>query len=235
MPSSTVEDYLKAIHSLGGERTRGGLVPVGRVAASLELTPGTATTMMKHLEKEGFIEYQPRKGVSLTERGREAALQVVRRHRLVELFLVEVMHLDWAHVHEEAEVLEHALSDRLVERIDEMLGHPEYDPHGDPIPDARGVLKEDGAVRLLDVRPGRYRLIRVTRDEPGFLRWLQDRGLRPGTCVDFIDRDPPAGVLEIRVADTGESIRLGDSTAAALLVADESGGGHTVPAPGLAG
>lgn len=223
MPSSTVEDYLKAIHSLAGKVEPGQLVPVGRVAAALELTPGTATTMMKHLRKEGFVDYQPRKGVSLTESGRQTALQVVRRHRLVELFLVEVMKLDWAHVHEEAEVLEHVLSERLVERIDEMLGRPAYDPHGDPIPDARGVLKEDATIRLPDGQPGAYRLVRVARDEPGFLRWLQDRGLRPGVGIDLLAHDPLAGVWEVRVHGAADAIRMGDSTASALLVEELPG------------
>ena len=216
MPTSTVENYLKAILRLEQESAAGALVAVGRIATALELTPGTVTTMMKHLDREGYLDYSPRKGVALTEHGRRAAVQVLRRHRLIELFLVEVLHLDWAHVHEEAEVLEHVLSDRLVERIDEMLGRPAHDPHGDPIPDARGVLREDDLKRLADCPPGSYRLVRVARDEPGFLNWLQERGLRPGVTVNVTERDPLGGIYEVRVDDGGAAVRVGESVAADL-------------------
>lgn len=216
MPTSTVENYLKAILRLEQEAGAGALVAVGRIATALELTPGTVTTMMKHLDREGYIGYSPRKGVALTERGRQAAVQVLRRHRLIELFLVEVLHLDWAHVHEEAEVLEHVLSDRLVERIDEMLGRPAHDPHGDPIPDAEGVLREDELRKLEDCPPGRYRLVRVARDEPDFLNWLQERGLRPGVGVEVTERDPLGGIYEVRVDDAGPPVKVGESVAADL-------------------
>lgn len=218
MPSSTVEDYLKAILQLAEEAEPGELVPVGKIADYLDLTPGTVTTMMKHLGKEGYIEYSPRKGVELSEQGRMAAVQVLRRHRLVELFLVEVMHLDWAHVHEEAEVLEHVLSDRLVERIDEMLCHPIHDPHGDPIPDIDGVFRKDTLKSLSECEPGNYRLVRVARDEPAYLTWLQERGLRPGAELELSSRDELAGILTIRVDAAEEPVRIGDVAAAALRV-----------------
>jgi DtxR family Mn-dependent transcriptional regulator len=218
MPSSTVENYLKAILRLADESADESLVPVGKIATALNLTPGTVTTMMKHLGKEGYLEYLPRKGVTLTESGRHAAVQVLRRHRLIELFLVEVMHLDWAHVHEEAEVLEHVLSDRLVERIDQMLGRPAYDPHGDPIPDAKGVMREDELKSLSDCSAGKYRLVRVARDEPEFLSWLQSQGLRPGIGIEVIARDPLAGIVEIRVEGEAEPIRIGEAVAGVLGV-----------------
>jgi DtxR family Mn-dependent transcriptional regulator len=218
MPSSTVENYLKAILRLSDESPDEALVPVGKIATSLGLTPGTVTTMMKHMAKEGYLDYLPRKGVALKEGGREAAVQVLRRHRLIELFLVEVMHLDWAHVHEEAEVLEHVLSDRLVERIDEMLGRPAHDPHGDPIPNALGVMREDELKDLSDCNPGRYQLVRVARDEPEFLSWLQSRGLRPGIGIEVLARDPLAGIVEIRVEAGGDPIRIGEVVAGLLGV-----------------
>ena len=216
MPSSTVENYLKAILRLS--KDGGGLVPIGRIATALGLTPGTVTTMMKHLDGEGFVRYLPRKGVELRDEGRRAALQVLRRHRLIELFLVEVLQLDWAHVHEEAEVLEHVLSDRLVERIDEMLGRPAYDPHGDPIPDAKGVMREDDLRFLTDCGPGDYRLARITRDDPEFLSWLQEEGLRPGVSVEVVGRDPLAGTVEIRVGDARGALRVAESVAGVLAV-----------------
>ena len=216
MPSSTVENYLKAIYGLSEETDDDALVSIGSIAEVLELTPGTVTTMMKHLDKEGFIAYQPRKGVELTEKGRKAALQVLRRHRLIELFLVEVMHVDWAHVHEEAEVLEHVLSERLVERIDEMLGRPATDPHGDPIPDADGQMREEKSRPLIECDPGRCRLVRVTRDEPEFLQWLERSGLRPGAELTVAGGNRLAGVVEIEV--DGQVLQLGDAVAAALWV-----------------
>src|SRR5262244_4588740 len=140
-PSSTVENYLKAIQQgqLGlapGER----LLPMGHVASALSVTPGTATTMVKALAEAGLEEYEPYSGVRLTKAGEKLAALVLRRHRLVELFLVQVMGMSWDEVHDEAEQLEHVVSERLIERIDEMLGRPTRDPHGDPIPSAEGTI-----------------------------------------------------------------------------------------------
>src|SRR5246127_374881 len=141
LPSSTVENYLKAIYQ--GQFALPSLArlgPMGQVAASLGVPPGTATTMVKALAESGLAEYEPYTGVRLTEAGEKLAGLVLRRHRLVELFLVKVMGMSWAEVHDEAEQLEHVVSDRLIERIDEMLGHPTHDPHGDPIPDPDGTI-----------------------------------------------------------------------------------------------
>lgn len=218
MPSSTVENYLKAIFQLSDHLSTGELVSIGGIAKELDITPGTVTTMMKHLVKEGFIDYVPRKGVILTGAGRSMALQVLRRHRLIELFLVEVMKLDWAYVHEEAEVLEHALSERMVERIDEMLGHPSYDPHGDPIPSADGVVSEDKSKPLSECKAGDYKLVRITRDEPSFLGWLQESGLRPGVNLSLISHDGVAGILEIQVKGTSDSVQLSEAVASSLGV-----------------
>src|SRR5690606_31552885 len=160
MPSSTVQNYLKAILHLQGQGN--GSTTVGEIARELEVTPGTVSIMMRQLKKRGLVEYEPRRGLSLKPEGVSEAMKVVRRHRLVELFLVEVLGLDWSEVHEEAEVLEHAISDRLLDRIDEMLGQPTHDPHGDPIPDRRGIVAEDSAVPLLGLAAGRYRVVRVS-------------------------------------------------------------------------
>lgn len=135
MPSSAVEDYLKRIF-LEQTEDAGKRVPTGQIAQALGVTPGTATAMIKTLAGSGLVAYEPYAGVRLTEAGLQLATHVVRRHRLVELFLVEVMGMDWSEVHADAEVLEHAVSERLIERIDAMLGFPAADPHGDPIPGA---------------------------------------------------------------------------------------------------
>src|SRR5688500_5319107 len=142
LPSHTVENYLKAIFQaqsvLRGAET---LVPMGQLAAALGVVPGTATTMVKALSESGLVRYEPYAGVRLTPGGERLAALVLRRHRLIELFLVKVMGMNWTEVHDEAEQLEHAVSDRLIERIDAMLGHPATDPHGDPIPGPEGTVE----------------------------------------------------------------------------------------------
>src|SRR5450631_2337635 len=142
MPTSTVENYLKAIlvRSTGDE----AVVATGALAEALGVTPGTITTMVKSMASRGLLEHQPREGVRLTPEGRTLAMAVVRKHRLVETFLVQVLHMDWKEVHEEAEALEHAISDRVLLRIDAILGHPVADPHGDPIPSRKSHLLERG-------------------------------------------------------------------------------------------
>src|SRR5437763_3454649 len=141
LPSSTVENYLKAIYQgQSALASEDRLVPMGQVAAALGVAPGTATTMVKALAESGLAEYEPYSGVRLSAAGEKLAGLVLRRHRLVELFLVQVMGMSWAEVHDEAEQLEHVVSERLIERIDEMLGHPTHDPHGDPIPTSAGAI-----------------------------------------------------------------------------------------------
>src|SRR5918992_233704 len=141
LPSSTVENYLKAIYlGVSALTAPARLLPMGQLAAALGVAPGTATTMVKTLSESGLVEYEPYTGVALTEAGEKLAALVVRRHRLIELFLVQVLGFGWDEVHDEAEQLEHVVSDRLIDRIDEMLGRPEADPHGDPIPDAEGTV-----------------------------------------------------------------------------------------------
>src|SRR6188472_4466560 len=175
LPSSTVENYLKAIFNGQSALAHGEhLVPMGQVASALGVTPGTATTMVKALAESGLAEYEPYSGVRLTAAGEKLAGLVLRRHRLVELFLVKVMGMSWAEVHDEAEQLEHVVSERLIERIDEMLGHPTHDPHGDPIPNPEGTI----AARPLDslltcpiATP--LRVSRVADQDPAFLRFIE--------------------------------------------------------------
>ena len=138
LASQTVENYLKAIYVAQVPEDEQSLVPMGQLAAALGVVPGTATTMVKTLAESGLAKYEPYMGVRLTPAGEKLAAMVLRRHRLIELFLVQVLSMNWSEVHEEAEKLEHAVSERLIDRIDEMLGRPAVDPHGDPIPGARG-------------------------------------------------------------------------------------------------
>lgn len=221
MPTSTVEDYLKVIllaEQEGGE----GLVSMGRIGGALGVAPGTVTAMVKALADGGLVAYEPYTGVRLTGAGRQLALHVLRRHRLVELFLVKVLGMDWSEVHGEAESLEHAISDRVIERIDEMLGHPAVDPHGDPIPDARGVVRERPLANLLDCPPGTAaRVERVADQSPEFLQLVERRGLMPGSALTVVARDEAADTLELRLAGGGR-LALGLRAASKILVARDA-------------
>src|SRR5947199_4018043 len=175
LPSSTVENYLKAIYQGQSSLTHDQrLVPMGQVASALGVTPGTATTMVKALAEAGLVEYEPYSGVRLTAAGEKLAGRVLRRHRLVEAFLVQVMGMSWAEVHEEAEQLEHVVSERLIDRIDAMLGRPTHDPHGDPIPNAEGAITLRYLDNLLNC-PMRtpLRITRLADQDPAFLRFIE--------------------------------------------------------------
>ncbi|MCB1205854.1 MAG: metal-dependent transcriptional regulator [Verrucomicrobiae bacterium] len=215
MPSSTVENYLKAILRLQGDGR--GSTTVGEIARELEVTPGTVTIMMRHLRERGMVSYEPRRGLSLKPRGVAEAMKVVRRHRLIETFLVEAMGFDWSEVHEEAEILEHVISDRLLDRMDEMLGAPTHDPHGDPIPDRDGVIAKNRSVSLLEAEAGRYRLVRVSDEDPALLGWLQEKGLRLGEEVVLADTNRAAGVLELS-RRKGTAVQLGTGVAGQVFV-----------------
>lgn len=221
MPTSTVENYLKSIHRLGGATDRQTRVGIGQIAEDLAVTPGTVTTMMKHLAERDFVDYRLRQGVLLTDEGRTAALRVLRRHRLVELFLVEVMGVDWGAVHDEADALEHAVSDTLVERMDEMLGHPAHDPHGAPIPTADGVLPRLNTSALSECEPGCYRLLRVEEDSSGFLNWLKQHGLLPGTRLTLEGVDHFAETVTV-LREGGGPLQIGILAAAKLLVVPDA-------------
>lgn len=218
MPTATVEDYLKQI-LIGELGAPGERVSTGALATALGVTPGSVTAMVKTLAESGHVAYEAYAGATLTDTGRRLALHVLRRHRLIELFLVEVLRYDWSEVHEEAERLEHAVSDRLVERIDEMLGRPSVDPHGDPIPDARGELRGQPIVPLGEGDAGRrYRVARIADQEPEFLRWIERLGLAPGSPLRRVGRDAAADTVEVEL-DGGRRVSLGSRAAAKLSVA----------------
>ena len=185
MPSSTVENYLKAIYiGTNSLEPPQRLLPMGQLASALNVTPGTATTMVKTLADSGLVEYEPYAGVALTQAGQKLAALVTRRHRLIELFLVQVMGYSWDEVHDEAEQLEHTVSERLVDRMDAMLGRPETNPHGDPIPNADGLVKPQRVQTLLtcplDTTVTVTRVIDQDRD---FLRFIEHHNLKPGEAI----------------------------------------------------
>ena len=224
LPSSTVENYLKAIF-LGTAGLKEGeapaLLPMGQLASALRVTPGTATTMVKTLSESGLVRYEPYAGVALTSAGEKLAASVVRRHRLIELFLVQVLGFGWDEVHDEAEQLEHAVSDRLVARMDEMLGHPVVDPHGDPIPDAEGAFQRQNAQSLLTCPLDTpVTVSRVVDQDKAFLRFIESHDLKPGQSIVVEARD--AASDSVRLGGRGrQPITIGTRAASKVLV--ESG------------
>jgi DtxR family Mn-dependent transcriptional regulator len=221
LPSSTVENYLKAIF-LGTISAHPGtpptLMPMGQLSAALGVAPGTATAMVKALAESGLVRYEPYTGVALTAAGEKLAALVVRRHRLIELFLVQVLGLGWDEVHEEAEHLEHVVSDRLIARMDEMLGRPAVDPHGDPIPDAEGAVRLQDVQTLLTCTLGtEVTVTRVLDQDKAFLQFIERHDLKPGQSITVDARDNAADSVRLRGAGA-EPITIGARAASKVLV-----------------
>jgi DtxR family transcriptional regulator, Mn-dependent transcriptional regulator len=206
MPSLTVENYTKTIYLLA-QQADGGAVATGQIAGALGVLPGTVTSMLKTLDESNLATYTPYEGVRLTPAGRALALRVLRRHRLIEQFLSETLNLSWDEVHEEAEHMEHAVSDSLVDRIDAYLGHPTTDPHGDPIPQADGTIAAAADRALSECAAGeRFRVARVIDQSPEFLRYLSQAGLEIGAQGSLITNDAGHGSMTIRIADENKTL-----------------------------
>jgi DtxR family Mn-dependent transcriptional regulator len=205
-PSVSVEDYVKAIWEVAGT----DVASTKDIAERLLIAPPSVTNMFVRLREMGFVEYERYRGVSLTERGREEALRLVRRHRLIETFLLQHLGYSWDEVHEEAERLEHAVSDGFTERLAEYLGHPDQDPHGDPIPAADGTIQPDYSFPVSEAAPGQRIRISKVEDDPSTLDYLGERGLVPGRLLC---------VREVRDLD------------GVVTVEDEDGGAHTLGEP----
>jgi DtxR family transcriptional regulator, Mn-dependent transcriptional regulator len=217
MTSLTVENYLKAILQIS-IRTAVDWVSTGQLATSLGVSPGTVTSMVKSLAEAALVEYRPYEGVKLTNQGRSLALRMLRRHRLIELFLVKTLNLTWDQVHEEAENMEHAVSDELIDRIDDYLGRPESDPHGDPIPSSDGAMRggNNETIPLAKLEPGtKFRIVRVTNQGGDFLRFLAETGLMPQTAGTLVRRSEEAGMVTVH-NDRGD-VSLGISAADQVL------------------
>jgi len=219
-PTSTVENYLKTLYTMQ-QRADDGLVPLGKLAEAMGVTPGTVTIMIKGLAQSGHVDYEIRRGTSLTPKGEKIALHVLRHHRLIELFLVKIIGLDWSEVHEDAEVLEHAISDKLLARIDEMLGYPTLDPHGDPIPEASGKMTHRRLQPLSQSPLGTVQIARVDDHAPSFLRFLQDHGLTPGTDITVLSQDATAQVVSIQRANE-DPIHIGTAVADKILITTDA-------------
>jgi DtxR family Mn-dependent transcriptional regulator len=214
--SSAVEDYAKAIYALQA-RAAGVAVTTNALAERMGVTAASASAMVKKLDGLGLVTHQPYRGVQLTPRGQKVALEILRHHRLLELYLAESLGVPWDRVHEEAEVLEHVLSEELEELIAAKLGDPTHDPHGSPIPTRDGQIEEIATIALQVLEPGmRGRFVRISDADPAMLRYLSERGIAPGDPFEVVDKQPFDGPLFARF---GEAVHvLGGELARAMRV-----------------
>jgi DtxR family Mn-dependent transcriptional regulator len=214
-PSEAIENYAKAIYAL--EERGGETVTTNALAERLHVTPASASSMVKKLDELVLVTHVPYKGVKLTDSGRRVALEVLRHHRLLELYLAESLGVPWDRVHDEAEVLEHVLSEELEELISAKLGHPTRDPHGDPIPTASLEIEESETQSLGELEPGaRGVFVRVSDSDPSMLRYLAELGITPGDRFEVVERQPFGGPLFARF--DGRVQALGGELAGAMRV-----------------
>ena len=213
--TEAVEDYAKAIYALA--RRASGPVGTSALAERLGVSPGTVTAMLKRMAEMGLVEHEPYHGVALSAAGERVALEVIRHHRLIESYLAEALGMPWDKVHDEAEVLEHYISEELEERIASALGDPSRDPHGDPIPDRELEMAAERGTPLVELQPGDSATFsRVSDSDPEMLRYLAERGIRPGTVLRVTERQPFGGPLFVDV--DGDLHAVGGELAERMLV-----------------
>jgi DtxR family transcriptional regulator, Mn-dependent transcriptional regulator len=216
-PSEAIEDYAKAIYALQRRASGQEGVSTNDLAERLGVTPASVSAMLKKLADRGLAVHERYRGVVLTPEGERVALEILRHHRLLELYLAEHLGVPWDRVHEEAEALEHVISEDLEARIAAKLGNPTHDPHGDPIPSADLVMEEGDTRSLAELEPGaRGRFVRISDSDPAMLRYLDERGVRLGDALEVLDRQPFGGPLTVRFGDA-EHV-LGGGLAAAMRV-----------------
>jgi DtxR family Mn-dependent transcriptional regulator len=214
MHTKAVEDYLKAIYEIQAKHAK---VATNAIAERLDLSPASVTGMIKKLAKLNLVTHEPYQGVRLTEPGQKIALEVIRHHRLVELYLVEAMGVPWDRVHIEAEKWEHVISEDIEDRIDELLGYPTHDPHGEPIPTREGTIPETPTLRLSEIASGEAATVcRVLEPEAEMLRYLGSRGIYPGVEITVLAVEPLEGPLTVRIGDAQHV--LGRNVADAITV-----------------
>ena len=214
--TEAIQDYAKSIYALQ-RRAEGHPVATNDLAERLRVTPASVSAMLKKLDERGLVEHVPYRGVVLTPAGERVALEVLRHHRLLELYLAEHLGVPWDRVHEEAEALEHVISEDLEARIAAKLGEPTHDPHGDPIPSVDLKIDEGHARSLESLEAGATgRFVRISDTDPAMLRYLDQRGVRLGMTLEVVDRQPFGGPLTVRVGD--ELHTLGGGLAAAMRV-----------------
>lgn len=206
MLSQAVEDYLKTIYKLQS----GDAVSTNEVAGALEVSSASATNMIKRLAKMGLAKHESYKGVILTETGKKVALEIIRHHRLLELYLKEVMGYSWENIHEEAEHLEHHISEEFEDKIEEMLGYPTHDPHGDPIPTRDGKIAKTVNDPLSEAALGANLVIsRVSDEDPKLLDYLEQIGLMPGASIEVLHKEPFDGPVTLRVGKEEKTVGFG--------------------------
>lgn len=218
-PSTSVEDYVKVVYDL--QERGSGPVTISRVAERLAVSNSSVSGMLRKLSEQGLVDHQRYGDVRLTPDGETLALAVLRRHRLLESYLVEALGYSWDEVHDEAEILEHVVSDRFVDRIAAHLGDPVVDPHGDPIPSREGRVQRRETVLLSQSDPGCVGVIvRVNDSDPELLRYLADHGIGIGMRVELVERKPFGGPTVVRVGPRGECVErsLGEVAAEAVWV-----------------
>ncbi|MCI0622581.1 MAG: metal-dependent transcriptional regulator [Acidobacteria bacterium] len=215
MVSSTVEDYLKAVLKIEDMNQHAS---TSNVARHLDVSDAAVTDMLRKLQKAGLLEYKPYYGATLTPLGRLAALKIVRRHRLIELFLQQIMDYGREQVHDEAEKLEHVVSDFFVGRLDTILDHPVEDPHGKVIPNAEGFCPAEHDLCLADASEGNYLVRRVTHDDPQFLAYIERQKLVPGARLVLMEKAPFEGPFKLSVAGIRDPLYLGVEAARSVLV-----------------
>lgn len=215
--TASTQNYLKAIWTL--QEWSDDPVTAGRIAERVGVTTSTVSGSMAKLSEQGLVTHDPYGSVDLTAKGRGLALAMVRRHRLIETFLVEMLGYGWDEVHDEAENLEHAVSDFMIERLDEKLGRPRRDPHGDPIPDASGDVDRPAAVRLSEVEPGQRVLVeRISDRDPDLLRFLHEQGVLPGRQVATAAGSPFSESISVTVAGSKTPVSLGRAATESVFV-----------------
>jgi DtxR family transcriptional regulator, Mn-dependent transcriptional regulator len=219
--SHNIQDYLKQIYEI---TLVGGRASTSQLAQALGISSASVTNMLQKLSttQPPYVTYKKHQGVKLTEAGTHAALKIIRRHRLIEHYLVKALGYTWDEVHEEAEVLEHAMSPLLEARIDSALGFPKFDPHGDPIPDADLHMPEIAQISLSNLETGKTgRILRVPHEDSQVLRYLGKCGLRPGTRIKLLSRTPYDQTMRVKILDADEEVVVGPSLGSQISLSIE--------------
>src|SRR5262245_17035520 len=217
MHTLTEENYLKAIYRIF--ESTGEAVSTNAIAENLQINAASVTDMFKKLGQQKLVMYEKSKGVKPTDKGRKIALQIIRKHRLWETFMVEKLKLSWDEVHEIAEQLEHVHSDLLIERLDQLLNYPKFDPHGDPIPDKNGKLPVLKSILLSDSKPGSsYKITGVGKNSDAFLKYLKKIGLYLGGMIKVKEVEEYDGSMKVQLIDTKEEVMLSKEATSNLLV-----------------
>ncbi len=200
MITSTIEDYLKSIYSLENSLDKETPVSTNDIAHSLDVSPSSVTKMVKRLNELGLLIYNSHHGVKLTELGEKLSLSVIRKHRLIELFLQQILNYSWDEVHNEACRLEHCISEKFEDTIDSLLGQPKFDPHGEPIPSKKGVIPEVNAIALAEIKPGNKVKIRwIQNDNPELLKYLEKIGIQPNTDIEVSEVEHFGGTIALHI------------------------------------